>query len=82
MWVLLWIGVAIVVLGAGFAACLWVPNCSSTAVTCGIDDQRRSGMIVGRGGTTTVFDLPAGHVLSGTAGPRCTFEGAVANSGR
>src|ERR1700709_2488892 len=31
-------------------------------------------MIVGRGGTTTVFDLPAGHVLAGTAGPRCTFE--------
>src|SRR5947209_20580104 len=31
-------------------------------------------MIVGRGGTTAVSDLPAGHGLAGAAGPRCTLE--------
>jgi hypothetical protein len=34
---------------------LWVPNWPSTSVTCGIAGQWRSGMIVGRGGTTTVL---------------------------
>lgn len=32
-------------------------------------------MITGRGGTTVVSDLPAGHVLAGTAGPQLTIEG-------
>jgi hypothetical protein len=44
-------------------ASLWVPDWPSTAVTCDIRTQWRSGVIVGRGGTTTVSDLPAGHGL-------------------
>jgi hypothetical protein len=44
---------------------LWVPNCSSTAVTCGIAVRWSSGMIVGRGGTTAVFNLPTGPGLAG-----------------
>jgi putative transposase len=44
---------------------LWVPNWSSTAVTCGIAVQWSWGMIVGRGGTTAVSDLPAGPGLAG-----------------
>ena len=47
---------------------LWVPNWSSMAVTCGIAARWSWGMIVGRGGTTVVSDLPAGHGLAGTAG--------------
>jgi hypothetical protein len=33
-------------------------------------------MIVGRGGTTAVFDLPAGHGLAGTAGPSAQSKNA------
>src|SRR5437763_9964403 len=47
---------------------LWVPNWPSTAVTCDIAVRWSSGMIVGRGGTTAVPDLPAGHGVAGTAG--------------
>jgi hypothetical protein len=53
---------------------LWVPNWSSTAVTCGIAGHRSWGMIVGRGGTTAVSHLPAGHGLAGTAGPQRTIK--------
>jgi hypothetical protein len=50
--------------------CVWVPNWSSTAVTCGISGQWPLGMIVGRGGTTAVSNLPTSHGLAGTAGPQ------------
>src|SRR5437588_6702855 len=53
---------------------LWVPNWSSMAVTCGIAARWSWGMIVGRGGTTAVSDLPAGHGLAGTAGPQRTIK--------
>ncbi|MCA1694063.1 MAG: hypothetical protein LC749_04660, partial [Actinobacteria bacterium] len=46
--------------GAEAGRRLWVPNWPSTAVTCGIPGQLPSGMIVGRGGTTAVSDLPTG----------------------
>jgi integral membrane sensor domain MASE1 len=46
---------------------VWVPSWSSTAVTCGIAAQWSWGMIVGRGGTIVVSDLPAGQGLAGTA---------------
>jgi len=49
---------------------VWVPNWPSTALTCGIAGRWRSGMIAGRGDRTVVSDLPAGHVLAGTAGPQ------------
>jgi hypothetical protein len=51
-----------------------VPNWPSTAVTCGIAGRWPPGMIVGRGGTTAVSDLPAAHGLAGTAGPQLTIE--------
>jgi hypothetical protein len=51
-----------------------VPNWPSTAVTCGIAGQWRSGMIVGRGGTTAISDLPAAHGLARTARPQRTIE--------
>jgi transposase len=51
-----------------------VPNWSSTTVTCGIVVRWSSGMIVGRGGTTAVSDLPTSHGLARTAGPRRTIE--------
>ena len=53
---------------------LWVPNWSSMAVTCGVAGQWRSGMIVGRGGTTAVPDLPPGPGLARSAGPQRTIE--------
>jgi hypothetical protein len=34
---------------------VWVPNWPSTAMTCGIDGQWPSGMIVARGGTTVLL---------------------------
>jgi hypothetical protein len=48
---------------------LWVPNSSSTAVTCGIARRWLSGMIVGRGGATALSHLPAARGMAGTAGP-------------
>jgi hypothetical protein len=53
---------------------VWVPNWPSTAVTCDIAGRWSSGMIVGRGGTTAVPDLPAGHGVAGTAGPQRTIK--------
>ena len=53
---------------------VWVPNCSSRAVTCGIAGQLPWGMIVDRGGTTVVSDLLAGPGLAGTAGPQRTIK--------
>ena len=47
---------------------LRMPNCSSTAMTCNIAGQRRSG------GMTAVSDLPASHGLAGTAGSQRTIE--------
>jgi len=47
---------------------LWAPNWSSMTVICGIDVQWPSGLIVGRGGTTAVSDLPTSDGLAGTAG--------------
>lgn len=44
-----------------------MPNWSSTAASCGIAGQWQSGMIVGRGATTAVSDLPAGHGLARSA---------------
>jgi hypothetical protein len=51
-----------------------VPNWSSTAVTCGIAGQWPSGMIVGRGGTTAVSDLPTSHGLARSAGSQRTIK--------
>ena len=51
-----------------------VPNRSSTPVTCSIAGRRSSGMIADRGGTTTLFDLPAAHGLARTTGPQLTIE--------
>jgi hypothetical protein len=48
---------------------LWVPNRSSTAVTCGIARGWSSDMIADRGSTTALSDLPAAHSLARTAGP-------------
>jgi hypothetical protein len=48
---------------------LWVPNGSSTAVTCGIAGGWSSGMIADRDGTTSLSDLPAAHGLARIAGP-------------
>jgi len=53
---------------------LWVPNWSSTAVTCGIAGRWSSGMIVGRGGTTAISDLLAAHGLARAARPQRTIE--------
>jgi hypothetical protein len=53
---------------------LWVPNWPSTAVTYGIAGPWSWAMIVGRGGTTAVSDLPAVHGLAGTAGPQRTIK--------
>jgi hypothetical protein len=47
---------------------------ASTAVTCGIAEEQSWGMIVGRGGTTAVSDLPARRGLARTAGPQRTTE--------
>jgi hypothetical protein len=47
---------------------LWVPNRSSTAVTCGIIGQRSSGMIAGHGVTTALSDLPPAPGLARFAG--------------
>jgi predicted ATP-dependent endonuclease of OLD family len=58
----------------GDAIDVWVPNWSSTAATCGIAVRWSWGMIVGRGGTTAVSDLPAGPGLAGTAGPQRTIK--------
>jgi hypothetical protein len=44
---------------------MWVPNWSSMAVTCGTAGQWSWGIIVGRGDTTAVSDLPAGYGLGG-----------------
>jgi hypothetical protein len=43
----------------------YMPNSSSTAVTCGITRWGPSGMIADRGGTTAVSDLPTGDGLAG-----------------
>jgi transposase InsO family protein len=53
---------------------VWVPNWSSAEVTCDVVGPWSSCMIVGRGGTTAVSDLPAGHGLAGNAGPQRTIE--------
>jgi hypothetical protein len=45
-------------------------------VTCGIAGQWSSGIIVDRGGTTAISDLPAAHGLAGTAGPQRTIKNA------
>jgi hypothetical protein len=44
---------------------LWVPNRSSTVVTCGIERRWTSDMIAGRGGTTALSHLPAADDLLG-----------------
>jgi hypothetical protein len=54
--------------------CVWVPNCSYTAVTCGITGQWSSRMIVDRDGRTAISDLPTAHSLAGTAGSQRTIE--------
>jgi hypothetical protein len=51
------------------SAMVWVPNSSSTAVTCGITRRWPSGMIVGRGGAIALSHLPAARGMGGTAGP-------------
>jgi Homeodomain-like domain len=56
------------------ASGLWVPNWPSTAMTCDVVGQWSSCMIVGRGGTTAVSDLPAAYRLAGTAGSQHTLE--------
>jgi hypothetical protein len=48
---------------------VWVPNSSSTAVTCGLARRWLSGMIVGRGSTTALSHLPAAGGVAWTAGP-------------
>jgi hypothetical protein len=48
---------------------LWVPNSSSTAVTCGLARGWLSGMIVGRGGATALSHLPAAGGVAWAAGP-------------
>jgi hypothetical protein len=53
---------------------LWVPNWSSTAVTCGVAGQRPSGMIARRGIATAVSDLSAAHLLARPVGPQLTIE--------
>src|SRR2546421_7324870 len=53
---------------------VWVPNWSSTAATCGTAGQWQVGMIVGRGGTTVVSDLPTSDGLAGNAGPQRPIE--------
>jgi hypothetical protein len=55
---------------------VWVPNWSSTAVTCGILGQLPSGMIAGRGATTPLFDLPPVHGLVRAPGPQVPIENA------
>ena len=56
------------------ALLLWVPNWSSTVVTCDIAGQWSSGMIVHCGTSTAVSDLPGTHRLARAAGPQLTIE--------
>jgi hypothetical protein len=53
---------------------VWVPNRSSTAVTCGSTGHWLSGMIASRDGTTALSDLPTAYGLARSAGPEFTIE--------
>jgi hypothetical protein len=60
---------------AGFrSGALWVPNRSSTMLTCGITGQWLSGMIASRDGTTALSDLLTACGLVRIAGPEHTID--------
>lgn len=53
---------------------LWVPNWSSTVVTCDIAGQWSSGVIACCSTATAVSDLPVAHRLARPADPQLTIE--------